>query len=279
MRILEEHVVHPGASLRFLRIDAGRFDGQRHRHHALELTWIEQGVGLRHVGDSVEPFGPGDLVLLGTDLPHAWVSPARRGGAARACVLQFPPALLAQDALPELKGARPLAELARRGLRVGGACAATVSARLARMAGEDAFGRLAGLVEILGCLCKHPRDLKPIASGAAPSPLRAGQERRIDRVTGWVARNMHRRLGVAEAARVARVTPGAFSRFFRREAGKPFSAWLNDVRCGEACLRLRQSRQPIAAIAADCGYASLSHFNRQFLRRMRQTPRDYRRQR
>jgi AraC-like DNA-binding protein len=287
VRILEEHVAHPGESVRFLRIETDRFRGQRHRHRQLELTWIEHGVGLRYVGDSVAPFGPGDLVLLGADLPHAWVSAgpgehghgARGHGRARASVLQFPLALFEQDAFPELKGARPLAEHARRGLLIGGACAGAIVARLGRMSADSAFGRLAGLIEILGWLAAKPADLTRIASSALVAATREGQERRVDRVTEWVARNMHRRLELAEAARIARVTPGAFSRFFRREAGKAFSSYVNDVRCGEACLRLRESRKPIATIAADCGFASISHFNRQFQRRMRVTPRQYRRAR
>jgi len=281
MRIIEEHVAHPGESLRFLRIETDRFRGRRHRHRQLELTWIQEGIGLRYVGDSVAPFGPGDLVLLGVDVPHAWVSSGGQGArGATASVLQFPLALLEQPALPELRRARPLAERARLGLLVRGRSAARVAAMLARMPGASAFGRLAGLVEILGQLCARPQDLAPIAASPASlahrAGLHAGGERRIDRVSDWVARNMHRRLTVAEAARMARVSPASFSRFFRREAGKPFSSYVNDVRCGEACLRLRQSGAPIAQVAAGCGFASISHFNRQFQRRMRTTPRRYR---
>ena len=147
------------------------------------------------------------------------------------------------------------------------------------MPGVSAYGRLAALVEFVGHVAAHPRDLARIASSALVAATRAGQERRVDRVTEWVARNVHRKLELAEAARIARVTPGAFSRFFRREAGKAFSTYVNDVRCGEACLQLRQLRAPIALIAEQCGFRSISHFNRQFQRRMRMTPRQYRRPR
>jgi len=284
MRIIEEHVAHPGESLRFLRFETDRFSVRRHRHRQLELTWIEEGVGLRYVGDSVAPFGPGDLVLLGVDVPHAWVSFERGARGAAASVVQFPLSLLEQAAFPELRRARPMAERARLGLAVSGRSAGRVIALLGRMRKASAFGRLAGLVEILGQLTARPQDLVPIATSLASRPsaadsladARAVVERRIDRVTEWVARNMHRRLAVVEAARLARVSPASFSRFFRREAGKPFSTYVNDVRCGEACLRLRESAAPIAQVAADCGFASISHFNRQFQRRLRTTPRRYR---
>jgi AraC-like DNA-binding protein len=277
MRVINEHVTHPDQSLRFLRFEVDAFRVERHRHRQLELTWIERGVGIRYVGDSVAPFEDGDLVLLGVDLPHAWVSAAvQPGRTSIASVIQFPLSLVEQPAFPELIAARPLAEQANRGLRVQGSTAVAVREMFAAMATADRYAQLAGLVRILGALSQGPRDLVPIAASPMRSGAEAGSERRIDRVTEWVARDLRRELRIRDAARLAGVSPAAFSRFFRREAGKPFSTYVNDVRCGEACVKLRQSRKPIAVIAAECGFASISHFNRQFRQRLGVTPRLYR---
>ena len=277
MRVLNEHVTHPDQSLRFLRFEVDGFRVERHRHRQLELTWIERGVGIRYVGDNVAPFEDGDLVLLGVDLPHAWVSAvAQPGVASVASVIQFPLAIFEQAAIPELLAARPLAELSSRGLQIIGEAAAAVRAALTRMASADRYGQLAGLVQILGVLSQRPADLAPIAASPMRSAAQAGSERRIDRVTEWVARDLRRELRIRDAARLAGVSPAAFSRFFRREAGKPFSTYVNDVRCGEACLKLRQSAKPVAIIASECGFASISHFNRQFRQRLGVTPRLYR---
>jgi AraC-like DNA-binding protein len=277
MRVINEHVTHPDQSLRFLRFEVDAFRAERHRHRQLELTWVERGFGLRYVGDNVAPFEPGDLVLLGVDLPHAWVSAAARTqDTSIASVVQFPPELLEQAAFPELIATRPLAERAQRGLSISGAAARAVTRLLAAMAAADRYGRLAGLVQILGVLADRAGDLVPIAASPMRASTDAGSARRIDRVTEWVARDLRRDFGVVEAARLAGVSPAAFSRFFRRESGKPFSTYVNDVRCGEACVKLRQSRRPIAVVAAECGFDSISHFNRQFRRRLGMTPRQYR---
>jgi AraC-like DNA-binding protein len=277
MRVIHEHVTHPDESFRFLRFEVDAFRAERHRHRQLELTWIERGVGLRYVGDDVAPFDSGDLVLVGVDVPHAWVSAAaRQERPSIASVMQFPLALVEQPTFPELVAVRPLAEQARRGLAIRGTAAEVVTRLLASMAVADRYGRLAGVIRILGTLVQNPQDLTPIAASPMSGGAESGGERRIDRVTEWVSRNLRREITVADGARLAGVSPAAFSRFFRRESGKTFSAYVNDVRCGEACVKLRQSRRPIAVVAAECGFDSNSHFNRQFRRRFGLTPRQYR---
>jgi len=278
MQVTRELVVHPDESFRFLRIESHSFQRQRHRHPHLELTWIERGSGLRFLGDSVNPFTTGDLVLVGVNVPHAWQSSIRgRGNSALATVLQFPVTLLELDALPELKRARPLAERARLGLSVTGAAWQPVIDILGTMDAADACARLAALVRILGLLCDHENGLKSIATSPMRDPAeRNGGHDRLDRVADWIGKRAAGPVTVAEAARVARVTPAAFSRFFRRDSGKTFSDYVNDVRCGAACVKLHQSSKPIAHIARECGFHSLAHFNRQFRRRMGLTPRAFR---
>lgn len=280
MQVTKERITHPDESFRFLRVEASAFRGRRHRHPQLELTWIEQGEGLRFLGDSVVPFSADDLVLVGANVPHSWLSSSSgRARSALATVLHFPAALLEVDALPELRGARPLAERAKRGLLVTGSARTAVIAVLRSLEYADRFERLAGLVRVIGILMQHPEGARTIAASAMSGPERSEGQTRIDRVTDWISQRMESRLSVIDAARVARISPAAFSRFFRREAGKPFSVYVNDVRCGDACVRLRQSAKPIALIAKDCGFRSLAHFNRQFRRRLGMTPRAYRERR
>jgi len=283
LQVNKEHVTHPDRSLRFLRFELDAFRLPRHVHRHLELTWIECGVGLRLVGDDASGFAAGDLVLLGPHVPHTWVT---TGGRQRprptATVLQFEPAWLVGSTWPELARASPLVDAARRGLRITGRCAKEVSRTLAELRDADDYERLAGLVRIVGSLLRHRRDLTPIASRPARDARDAGGSltdaapRRVDRVIDWLQRHIADELKVADAARLAHVTPAAFSRWFRREVGKTFTQYINDLRFGAACVQLRQSDAPVARVAQDCGYATLSHFNRQFRLRAGMTPREYR---
>jgi AraC-like DNA-binding protein len=259
VRIIEEHIAHPGESFRMLRFEVDSFRAVRHRHRQVELTWIEAGAGIRFVGNSVAPFDAGDMVLLGENVPHAWVS-ANQSGVARASVLQFPPELVAHNAMPELRALAPLIDGARQGLRISGA----------------SHARIASLLELLHVLAEAAGDLQTVSSW---TQREAAGERanKVDRLTAWIHDNMATELDIDAAADIVHITPAAFSRFFRREFGKTFSAYVNDIRCSEACVLLRLTDRPIGMVAQLCGFNSQPHFHREFFRRTQLTPLQYRR--
>jgi len=280
MRVKQELINMPDQSLRFSRVGLNTFWTDLHRHSQLQLTWIEQGEGVRLLGDSTEPFESGDLVLVGSDLPHAWLSKcADAVSPSVACVLQFSRALFERESLPELSALQSVAVLARRGLLITGETHALVVQRLRTLQDVDPLGRLVGLIDILRLLSLRPADLIPIASTTTFAPKTKEQVRRIDRVVQWIHDHLGEPLSTTEAATIAHVTPAAFSRFFRRETGKLYTQYVNDLRCAQACVLLRNTSRPIASIASDCGFGTTSHFNRCFMERMQTTPRFYRHRR
>lgn len=284
MRVIEEPVHHPEASFRFLALSLRAFGGERHRHAQAELTWVERGHGLRFVGDHVEPFGDGDLVLVGPWVPHLWDGRAGRGEPAfRACVLQFPPKLAGSSLLPELAALQPLLHRAARGLALGGVAHGRITTAMAAMEGAPPAVRLALLMQVFAALVAAGADpaqgtLRPLATQPATLPRSDAEPlARIDRVLAWMHRQLHTELALEEAARQAHVSPAAFSRFFRRETGRTWTEAVQAMRCSEAARRLRRDTRPVAEIAADCGWRTQSHFNRVFRERFGMTPRQYRR--
>lgn len=272
MRIARETVRHPQASLQCLHLRLAAFRGGLHRHSHAELTWVERGQGLRWVGDSVEPFFDGDLVLLGPEASHLW---ATRGPQARGCeatVLQFPADWAARSALPELQELPALLARAGAGLQVGGGARDEVQRLLLRLRAAEGPRRLAAFVEVLAVLLEQPAALRPLSAQAA-----GPRGRRIEAVLEWIEAHLADDLRAADAAALAHVSPAAFARFFRREVGKSFTAYVNDARCSWAALRLLEGREPVAAIAQACGFPTLSNFGEQFRRRHGVSPREYRR--
>ena len=292
MKIFREAVHHPDESLRLLHLELPTFEGGLHRHAHAELTWIERGQGLRWVGDSVEPFFDGDLVLVGGEVAHLWASrgPQPAAGCA-ATVLQFKPDWAARTGLPELAGVSPLLLRATLGLEIRGDTRLEVQRLLLRLRQVTAARRVATMVDLLATLMEGAADLRelssrisggtPAADGPVDGPVdvpvtgSAGGQR-VDRVLNWIEEHLAEDLRVEDAAAVAHVSAAAFGRFFRREVGKSFTEYVNDARCGWAALQLIQSRAPIAHIAQSCGFSTLSHFGEQFRRRYRLAPRAFR---
>jgi AraC-like DNA-binding protein len=281
MRIAREPIHHAEQSLRCLHLELPAFRGGLHRHAHFELTWIERGQGLRWVGDSVEPFFDGDLVLVGSETPHLWASRGVQSpDACAATVLQFPPDWLQRCGLPELRPVAPLLVRAAAGLEVQGSTRDEVQGLLSRLPGATAQRRVGVFIEVLGSLLAGAADLRALSESLPathPTALRSGPSpQRVDRVLNWIEAHLADELSVEDAAAVAHVSPAAFGRFFRREVGKGFTAYVNDARCGWAALRLVQGTEPIAHIAQACGFPTLSNFGEQFRRRFGVAPRSFR---
>lgn len=43
-----------------------------HYHREIELIYFKNGSGTQFIGDSVKPFKSGNVVLVGSHLPHYW---------------------------------------------------------------------------------------------------------------------------------------------------------------------------------------------------------------
>lgn len=286
MRIEREVVRHPDASMRCLQLRLPAFRGSLHRHSHAELTWIERGHGLRWVGDSVEPFGDGDVVLLGAELPHLWLTPASgTSGSCTATVAQFPVDWASATGLPELRGLESLMARAAHGLAVEGGLRHELQGLMARIASSDAPRRAAALIEALATMAdglkRRRSDLRAL-SAHAPEPGSDAaavvmRRQRVDRLLRWIQAHLAEELRVSDAADIAGVSPAAFARFFRRDVGKGFIDFVNDARCSWAALRLLEGREPIADIAHGCGFPTLSNFGEQFRKRYGLSPRAYRR--
>lgn len=258
-----------------------RFDAPWHFHPEIELTLIVAGRGRRFVGDSIEPFGEGDLVLLGPNLPHFWRTeerPTRGRRAAHAVVVQFPPDFLGGEiwTRPEFAAIRRLLLRAQRGLHFTGAAGRAMAERVRALGGRRGCPAVLELLAILDLLASA-RNARQLASEAYEPSLDRHAERRLARVYGFLLGHYLEPLTLAEIARVAALTPAGFSRYFKRATGRNVSDFLNELRVDHAARLLRETTDGITRIAGASGYATLSNFNRRFRARLRCAPREYRR--
>lgn len=84
------------------------------------------------------------------------------------------------------------------------------------------------------------------------------------RVQAYVAADLHGRVSLSLAARHARLSPGYFSRCFRRSFGVTFSRFVARQRVERAQDLMTRGRGKLCQIALACGFADQAHFTRTF---------------
>lgn len=255
-----------------------------HFHPEYQLTLALESRGHRVVGDNIGTLSDGDIVLLGSNLPHVWhqdVDASASGKAkakeVNAIIVRFDDTFLGRDffALPEVEPVRRLLHRAARGLEVNGTTRAAVTAHMKRLAESDGLARVIELLAILNALAQST-ELKSLASASYEPKLESADQGRMERVVDFIHSHLTEEIDRARLAKLAHLSLGAFSRFFHSRTGKTVPEYVNEVRIGRACRMLSEDAGNITDIAMDCGYRNLANFNRRFREVVGTTPSAYR---
>jgi AraC-like DNA-binding protein len=284
MKVVYEKVVPPADSS-FAVVDkrAPAFDGKYHFHPEIEITLIESGVGRRVVGDKIESFAPGDLVLLGPNLPHQYVTepqPPQQPPAsplAAAKVIQFVPEIL-HDALlrlPEFARVAAMLKRSTRGLCFGGATGERSRQIIGRLFAARSSKRLLLLLELLDTLSLDAHAI-PIASAGYSTSITPREGDLTDRALQYLGRRYAEPITLAHLCDHLHVAPATCTRLLRKSVGRSFVTLLHEIRISHACRMLLETSRPISDAAYASGFQTLSNFNRHFKNLKGCTPREYR---
>lgn len=257
------------------RISPPRFDFFWHYHPEYELTLIIKGMGRRLIGDSHEIFDSGDLVLIGPDLPHTWVSDGSHKEKVEAIVIQFSSDFIERfTGLGELSAINKLLLQAKQGLSFKGKKSAVVVEQMKLLPEKSGVAKITSLLNIMQELAKMKHA--PLSSSYY-QPLKGKEnENRINKVCQFVQKHAAEKLTIHEAAALIHLSPGAFCKFFKRITGKTFSDYVNDIRIANVCSQLMATDKQVAEIAYGNGFETLTYFNRVFLKKKGMQPARFR---
>nr|WP_315145646.1 AraC family transcriptional regulator [uncultured Flavobacterium sp.] len=273
--IFEDVNSHQGtASFYAYRFQIPFFEFKWHYHHEFELTYIVKGNGYRLIGNSHETFGDGDLVLLGSYLPHTWVGKSNNFEDFDAVVIQFSPAFIDSFlGFEESIALKLLLEKSKKGLFFP-AENLELKADLVRLVDANGFNRIIDLIKILNQLtiCEQ----KVLCSNPFQTVNSAESENRINIVCNFLENHYAESISLKQVADLIPLTENNFCNFFKKATGKTFSDYLNAIRIARSCQLLLQTDRPINLIAFECGFENLSYFNRVFLKKKGVTPKVFR---
>ncbi|WP_266362420.1 AraC family transcriptional regulator [Tellurirhabdus rosea] len=264
------------ASLQVKHLHLPYFDSPWHYHPEFELTYILNSQGRRFVGDHVEAFEPGDLVLLGPNLPHFWRNDEEiitADDEAEAVVVQFAQSL-GEAWLPQLPEAgmlRTLLVRAGHGLRFCRKTASRLHSHLLELTTLTGFDRLLALLHILKELAADPGAVMLASEGYQLKATEAETER-MKRVLDYMLAHFREEIRVEDISSVAGMAPAAFCRYFRKRTRKSFIEYLNELRISYARKLLSKADVSVSQVGMECGFNNISHFHRQFKLRTGTTP-------
>jgi AraC-like DNA-binding protein len=249
-------------------------------HPEYEIHLVRNASGIALVGDHIEPFEPGYLAIVGSGLPHDWVSATAPGEIIRGrdIVLQFDRERLraAAGLFPELAALEPFLALALRGLSFHGETRRLGAAQLEAMRDARGLERLGLFLRLLGTLAARG-EYKVLSSEDFMPDTDDASQSSIHVALTHIRENFTRDLALAELAGLLCMSEWAFSRFFKKNSGSSFTDYLRSLRVAYACKLLADTAMPITDICFEIGYANVSNFNRNFLRQRGMTPSSYRR--
>ncbi|MFC7344240.1 helix-turn-helix domain-containing protein [Saccharopolyspora griseoalba] len=275
-------VPDPSSSVRWHQHDWPHPLARWHYHPEVEVHLIRESSGTVMVGDYVGPFEPGHLSLIGSFLPHNWISHLDGADTVRQrdAVLQFDRDrfFAAAENLPELESLRPLLDDAARGIEFSGRTA--VEGAAAVEAVRDTFGlrRLAAVAELLCVLAESPEsDRRYLDSHGGSYRLDVDEAERFNQALNYITDHLADRILLRDVAAEVGLSRDAFSRLFSKATGVGFSRTVSRMRVTEASRLLRTTGLPVSDICYRVGFTNLSNFNRQFRATTGTTPTRYRR--
>jgi len=267
----------------------GRHDFQHflklwHYHEELELVCIEKSEGTRFIGDSIDRFEAGDLLLIGSNLPHMFQNDpvyfeAESTARAVAHVIHFHPRFLNTDlsSIPEFMQVDQMLKDAVLGIRFSKKAAKAVREDIAKINELNGAPSMLSLLSILNRLSQDAYST--IASPGFVSQFEGVSDARLGQVYDYVMNHFQEKISIEEVADLVNMNKASFCRYFKRITQKTFTDFLNDIRIGFACKMLLENQMSILEVCYYCGYNNVSHFNRQFRKKMKLSPSDYQKSR
>ena len=250
-------------------------------HVEYEIHLIRKGTGHYKIGDQLGKFKAGQVSIVGSRVPHDWVSDLRKNQVIkdRDVVIQFSREWLekVRKLVPEVSDFEQLLNDAQRAIIFSGGSSIAAEKILDTITNKSGIEQVTNLFEILLIMSKAPESEReyvladPYVTDSAPKARLAAEKG-----VSYIFANIDKKISLSEAAKLSYMSESTFSRTFKITSGLNFSEMIRKLRIEHGCKLLTSTELSVAAIAKDCGYTNLSNFNRQFLKEMGITPREFR---
>jgi AraC-like DNA-binding protein len=253
-----------------------------HYHPEFELVLINKGSGKRMVGDHIDQFEEGDLVFLGSNLPHEWLCDesyfnSENGFQGEGIVVQFLENFLGESFfnIPENERMKKVLDDSTQGCLILGETKIRITNLMLRMIDSAPDERLYGLFKIFENISKT-KEYQLLASPNFTSTFQAEKSNSMKKVIKYIMQNFQKKIQMKDVLEVVNMSSTTFSVLFKKTYNMTFSEYVLKARIGYACSLLTDNNRSISQVSFDAGFDNLSNFNRLFKKAKNLTPKEYR---
>ncbi|MEJ2904303.1 AraC family transcriptional regulator [Pedobacter panaciterrae] len=235
-----------------------------HYHPEIEMVFVNGGSGKRQIGSHLSYYTDGDLILIGSNLPHCGFTDSNTANKNET-VIQMKPTFLGIDflKLQETKYISDLFNKAKGGIAFGAETKKTVGKRIESMDNQQPFDRLLTLLSVLKDL-ENAKDYKILNASGFSMEMQVQDNDRINMIFNYIKDHFQEEINLAAIAEMASMTTPSFCRYFKKITKKTFTRFVNEYRVVHAAKLLAEKQISIANISYESGFNNFSHFNKLF---------------
>ena len=242
-----------------------------HFHPELELVYIQGTSGTRHVGEHISQYEGSDLVFIGSNIPHLNFDYGVKTDYEEIVVH------IRQDFLgnafantPELSKINQLFEKAKLGIAFGHETQKKLATRLMKLPQLTHFEQFLEILSIFQLLA-NGQDVEFLHAISFENQYTQKDQQRMKRLYQFIDENYERKIDLAEVANLSNLSEPAFCRYFKKMTRLTFTEFLNHYRINQAKKFLLLDKN-ITETCYDCGFESISYFNRIFKKITQENP-------
>ncbi|WP_353778061.1 helix-turn-helix domain-containing protein [Winogradskyella sp. 3972H.M.0a.05] len=247
-----------------------------HLHEEIQLSYIHEGEGTLIVGDTVSDYKKGDIIAIGSNLPHVFKSDVTLETKSLMLTLFFTKDSFGEVFfdLEELSETKHFFKNINSGFKVLSHNQALKTVFLS-LRDSSKLERFTSLLLILKSLAKAKK--LQLSSYSYEKEYTAVEGKRMQDVMDYTMKHSHESISLDVIANVANMTKNAFCKYFKKRTNKTYTQFLNELRIENACKLISNNGElTLSEIAFQCGYFNISNFNRQFKAIKSMTPSEYR---
>lgn len=277
----ERLLISKSAPLNIRFFDYKHFTYPLHFHSEYEIIYIKESTGTRFVGNNIAKYEAGDILLIGSNLPHFLKSdPIYHSGIidlrVKGTIIQFEKEFMYStiNNYPHFIKIKNLLQESQRGTYFARGRSQKLQLLLEKIPLENGLNQLMLFLEILKEMSETERRQTISTTDFVNEMIY--DTARIDKVISFLNKNYTRNISLEEIASFAAMNTSAFCRYFKSKTGKSFKNYILDMRIGFACKLLLMEDNSISQLSSECGFDTISHFNKTFKKNTGFVPSQYR---